>query len=77
MLSINRALAFIFTGGVPIYGLEEGVTKIAEAQWCGLPFPAIAMLSMALVAYLLLSRTQFGAQTLLLGDNPAAGHGSE
>lgn len=72
MLSINRALAFIFTGGVPIYGLEEGVTKIAESQWCGLSFPAIAMLSMALVAYLLLSRTQFGAQTLLLGDNPSA-----
>ncbi len=72
MLSINRALAFIFTSGVPIYGLEEGVTKIAEVQWCGLSFPAIAMLGMTLVAYILLSRTQFGAQTLLLGDNPAA-----
>jgi ribose transport system permease protein len=29
MLSIYRALSFIFTGGIPIYGLDENVTTIA------------------------------------------------
>lgn len=72
MLSINRALAFILTGGIPIYGLEERITKIAETQLYGFSFPAIVMLAGMFVGYLLLTRTQFGAHTLLLGDNPDA-----
>jgi ribose/xylose/arabinose/galactoside ABC-type transport system permease subunit len=72
MLSIYRGLAFILTGGIPIYGLDESVTKIADAQCCGLSFSALVMLIGMLGGYLLLSRTQFGAHTLLLGDNPAA-----
>jgi ribose transport system permease protein len=72
MLSINRALAFILTGGIPIYGLEESVTKIADSTCCGLSFSAVVMLLGMLTAYLLLTRTKFGAHTLLLGDNPGA-----
>lgn len=72
MLSINRAAAYILTNGIPIYGLDENVTKVAETQWCGLSFPAFLMLAGMLVGYLLLTRTQFGAHTLLLGDNPGA-----
>lgn len=72
MLSINRAFAYILTGGIPIYGLDEGITKIAETQFCGLTFPALAMLGGMLAGYLLLTRTKFGAHTLLLGDNAVA-----
>jgi ribose transport system permease protein len=72
MMSINRALAFILTGGIPIYGLEEGITRIAEVQWCGLSVPALMMLSGVLGGHLLLTRTRFGAHALLLGDNPVA-----
>lgn len=72
MLSIYRALAYILTGGIPIYGLDEGITKIAEAQWLGLSFPALIMLGGMLAGYLILTRTRFGTHTLLLGDNPAA-----
>lgn len=72
MLSINRAIAFILTNGIPIYGLEESATKIAETQWLGLSFPSLIMLLGMLLGYLLLTRTKFGAHTLLLGDNPAA-----
>ena len=72
MLSINRALAFIMTGGIPVYGLEDNVTAIAQAQWCGVSFPAIAMISGMVAGHLLLTRTQFGAHALLLGDSPSA-----
>lgn len=72
MLSINRALAFILTNGIPIYGLDERTTRVSESQWCGLSFPALVMLTGMLVGYLLLTKTQFGAHTLLLGDNPLA-----
>jgi ribose transport system permease protein len=72
MLSINRALAFILTGGIPIYGLDESVTRVAEIQFCGFSFPALTMLFGVVAGYLLLNRTQFGAHALLLGDNPLA-----
>lgn len=72
MLSINRALAFIITGGIPIYGLEEHVTKISDATFLGLPLPALVMLISMLAGNVLLTRTQFGAHMLLLGDNPGA-----
>ncbi len=72
MLSINRALAFILTGGIPIYGLDESITQIAEMQCLGFSFSSIVMLSAMLFGYLILTRTKFGAHTLLLGDNPAA-----
>jgi ribose/xylose/arabinose/galactoside ABC-type transport system permease subunit len=72
MLSINRALAFILTGGIPIYGLEDKITKMAEWQWCGVSFPALVMLVGMLLGYFLLTKTKFGAHTLLLGDNPSA-----
>jgi ribose/xylose/arabinose/galactoside ABC-type transport system permease subunit len=71
-LSIFRASAFILTGGIPIYGLDERITRIAEAQWCGISFPAGVMLLGMAFGYLLLTRTAFGAHTLLLGDNPGA-----
>jgi ribose/xylose/arabinose/galactoside ABC-type transport system permease subunit len=72
MLSINRALAFIFTGGIPIYGLDERITKISDLSICGLSFPAIALLLGMIMAHYLLARTRFGAHTLLLGDNAQA-----
>ncbi|HEY9775085.1 MAG TPA: ABC transporter permease [Planktothrix sp.] len=72
MLSINRALAFILTGGVPIYGLDESVTKVTEVQILALPFPAFTMLLGMALGYLLLTKTKFGAHTLLLGDSAGA-----
>ena len=72
MLSINRALAFIITGGIPIYGLEEHITKISDSVWVGLPFPAAIMLLSMVVGHVLLTKTQFGAHMLLLGDNAGA-----
>jgi ribose transport system permease protein len=72
MLSINRALAFILTNGIPIYGLDEKITSVAEAQWFGLSFPALLMLIGMFSGYLLLSKTKFGAHTLLLGDSRSA-----
>ena len=72
MLSINRALAYILTGGIPIYGLDEKIVKLSEAQLFGLPFPALVMLNGMLIAYLILNKTKLGAHVLLLGDSQAA-----
>lgn len=72
MLSINRALAFIMTNGIPIYGLDERVTKISDASLLGVPFPATIMLLGMLVGHAVLNKTQLGAHMLLLGDNQGA-----
>lgn len=72
MLSIFRALALLLTNGIPIYGLDERVIRIAEIQVFGVSFSALTLLGGVLLGYLLLTRTQFGAHTLLVGDNPTA-----
>lgn len=72
MMSIDRALGYILTGGVPIYGLPDNVTQIAEFQFLGLTSPALLLLAGMVAGYVLLTRTKFGAHTLLLGDNPGA-----
>ncbi|MBX9666530.1 MAG: ABC transporter permease [Candidatus Obscuribacterales bacterium] len=72
MMSIYRAVAFILTNGIPIYGLDEKITSIAEAQFVGLSFPSLLMLAGMVVGYLILSKTKFGAHTLLLGDSQFA-----
>jgi len=72
MLSINRALAFIITGGIPIYGLAEHITKMSDSVWLGLPFPAAIMLLSMAVGHVLLTKSRLGAHMLLLGDNAGA-----
>ncbi len=72
MLSVERATAFILTGGIPIYGLPDRVTSIGQNSWLGISLSTIIMISSVIVAYLALSKTKFGKHTLLLGDNPSA-----
>lgn len=72
MLSVERAIAFIMTGGIPIYGLPDRVTGTGQSSWLGISFSSVIMIVSVIIAYLLLSKTQFGKHTLLLGDNADA-----
>ena len=72
MLSVERAIAFIITGGIPVYGLPDRITGIGQNNCMGIPSAAIIMLGAVLISYLLLSKTKFGKHTLLLGDSPSA-----
>jgi ribose/xylose/arabinose/galactoside ABC-type transport system permease subunit len=72
MLSIARAAAYIVSDGMPIYGLNDNVINLGQSQLFGVPVPVILLVAGALIASLFLTRTKFGAHTLLLGDNAFA-----
>jgi len=72
MLSIVRAIAYIASGGSPITGLDEGISNLAQLSILGLPLPAAALLVCTAIAYFILSKTQFGTHTLILGDSANA-----
>ena len=72
MLSIARAAAYIVSDGMPIYGLQESVISIGQGQLMGIPVSVLLLVAGALAASIMLTKTQFGTHTLILGDNAFA-----
>lgn len=72
MLSVVRALAYIWTDGIPIYGLDDSITATVQDTWLGLPTPIALFVACTLFASGLLSQTKFGLQLLALGDSQGA-----
>lgn len=71
-LSLYRALALIFTGGTPIFGLPDGFRALTNGHLMGIPHPVIAVAGFALVAWVVLNKTPLGEYFLAVGGNPEA-----
>ncbi len=69
MLSIARAAAYIVSKGMPIYGLNENLIAIGQNQYLGLSVPVLTLIVGIIFAAILLTKTQFGAHTLIFGDS--------
>ena len=72
MLSIIRAVAYIVSDGIPIYGLSDQVTELGQGTFFNVPYPAIFFISAALLFGIILSASRFGVHVLSVGDNAAA-----
>ncbi len=72
MLSVARALAYIISSGLPIYGLPEEVTALGQGRWLGISGPVIFLVLSAVALYVLLHFTRFGSRVLIAGDNSRA-----
>lgn len=72
MYSIMRALAFIISGGVPVYGLPESVLNLAQMSLFGIPAIVWLFICCVLLCFYLISLTRFGTHTLFMGDNHTA-----
>lgn len=72
MLSVARALAYILSGGMPLYGLPNDALSIIQGTWLGLPVCVAILLLGVAVAYVLLKQTRFGRHAVLIGDNEFA-----
>ncbi len=69
MMSIARAAAYIVSKGMPIYGLPDDVISSGQGQIVGVSM-SVALLALGiLLAWIILTRTRFGAHTLIFGDN--------
>ncbi len=73
-LSLYRALALIYTGGNPIFGLPNEFRTIFTGSIMGVPNPVVIVAVFALLAWFILNRTPFGEYILAIGGNREAAH---
>lgn len=73
-LSLFRALALIYTGGNPIFGLPNEFRALFNGTFLGIPASVVLVGTLALLAWILLNRTVFGEYILAVGGNREAAH---
>ena len=71
-LSLYRALALIYTGGTPIFGLPDGFRALTNGNVAGVPNPVIAVAVLATLAWVILNKSPLGEYFMAVGGNPDA-----
>jgi ribose transport system permease protein len=71
-LSLYRALALIYTGGTPIFGLPDSFRALTNGSVAGVPNPVIAVGLLAVLAWVILNKTPLGEYFMAVGGNPEA-----
>ncbi|NNU81963.1 ABC transporter permease [Halovulum dunhuangense] len=67
-----RGLVFVYNGEQPTYNLNWAMVDIAEADILGLQVPALVLLGVALIVWLVMTRTVHGRNAYAIGDNREA-----
>ncbi|MFA1237676.1 ABC transporter permease [Serratia odorifera] len=71
-LSLFRALALIFTGGNPIFGIPLEFRMLINSSLLGIPTPIIIVLVIATLLWVLMNKTPLGEYILAVGGNEEA-----
>lgn len=71
-LSLYRALALIFTGGNPIFGIPTEFRSATNGLVMGIPVPVIIVAIIAAILWVVLNRSPLGEYILAVGGNPEA-----
>jgi ribose transport system permease protein len=71
-LSLYRALALIYTGGQPIFGLPDRFRGFTNGNLAGIPNPVVIVAFLALAAWVILNKTPLGEYFMAVGGNPEA-----
>ena len=72
MMSAVRGLVYISTNGQVVFGVPEAFGVLGSGKVVGIPVPLILLVIVAVLAYLLLSRTRLGRYTYAIGSNKEA-----
>lgn len=71
-MTVARGLAFLYTGGFPIFIPDEFFRFIGRGFFLGIPMPIYITILMILLGYIVLSRTRFGRYIYAIGGNENA-----
>ncbi|MBQ9275153.1 MAG: ABC transporter permease [Succinivibrio sp.] len=71
-LSLCRALALIYTGGNPIFGIPQGFRSFINGSLMGIPTPIIIAGLIALTLWIVLNKTPLGEYIFAIGGNEEA-----
>lgn len=73
MLTALRGVAYLITGGMPVFGFASDITVIGKAELFGLiPVPVIIMVIVFILGYLFLEKTKYGRYIYGVGGNEEA-----
>jgi ribose transport system permease protein len=72
MMGVARGMTFIVSGAVAIYGLPDSFRKLGEGEIGPIPLPLLYLIVIAVLGYLVLSRTRLGRYTYAVGSNKDA-----
>ncbi len=71
-LSLYRALALIYTGGNPIFGIPPEFRALTNGSLLGVPNPVVIVGTIALILWMVLNKTPLGEYILAVGGNEEA-----
>jgi len=71
-LSLYRALALIYTGGTPIFGLPPEFRAFTNGSFMSIPHPVLIVAVLAILAWIVLNKTPLGEYFMAVGGNPEA-----
>lgn len=72
MMIILQGVRFAYTGGAPISTLPPGMSFLASGRIAGIPVNLMTLAVMAVALGVLLHRSRFGREIVLVGSNPKA-----
>lgn len=71
-MSILRGLAYILSGGLPVYDIPASFTFLGQGYLLGIPVPVIVMACCFVAGYFVLEHTSFGRYVYGIGSNVEA-----
>lgn len=71
-LQILNGIAYILTGGIPVYGFTESFKVIGQGYLGFIPVPVIIMVVLFLIGHFILKYTSFGQTVYGIGGNEEA-----
>ncbi len=72
MLSVARGLVYIVTEAQAVFGAPDSFRLLGQGVIGPVPIPILAVLVVAVVGYVVLSRTRLGRYAYAIGSNPEA-----
>ena len=71
-LSLFRAIALIYTGGNPVFGIPMEFRSIINSTVIGVPTPIVIVAVIALLLWVVMNKTPLGEYILAVGGNEEA-----
>lgn len=72
MMTVARGLAYIISGGLPVYDIPEAIVFLGQGYITGIPVPVLIMLIIVVIMGLILKYSYFGRYIYAIGGNVEA-----
>jgi ribose/xylose/arabinose/galactoside ABC-type transport system permease subunit len=72
LMTAFRGVSYLIGGGLPVYGVPDGLKALGQGYALGVPVPVILMTVTLLLGHVVLTHTRFGREVYGVGGNEEA-----